>query len=184
METTPDRWTRKSSEAVADCRVFTVRRDACIRDRDGREASFYVIESADWVNVIPVTADGLVVMIEQFRHGIGETILEIPGGMIDAGETPYEAAARELLEETGYAAGELVELGRTDPNPAIQNNRVHHFLATGCTIAKATTFDEHESIVKRLMPVSDVERLFVEGGITHSLVASAFYFWRLRQDTL
>jgi 8-oxo-dGTP pyrophosphatase MutT (NUDIX family) len=184
MEITPDRWTRRSSELVADCRVFTVRRDACVRERDDREASFYVIESPDWVNIIPVTADGRVVMIEQFRHGIGETILEIPGGMIDGGETPGEAAARELLEETGYAAGELLELGHTEPNPAIQNNRVHHFLATGCTIAKATAFDEHESIVTKLMPVADVERLFATGGITHSLVSSAFYFWRLRQDSL
>jgi 8-oxo-dGTP pyrophosphatase MutT (NUDIX family) len=184
METIPHRWTRLTSESVADCRVFAVRRDACIREHDDSEASFYVIESPDWVNVIPVTADGQVVMIEQFRHGIGETILEIPGGMIDTGETPADAAARELLEETGYAPTELVELGRTDPNPAIQNNRVHHFLATGCAVTKATAFDEHESIVTRLLPVGEVERLFVTGGITHSLVASAFYFWRLRQDRL
>ncbi|MGH9901890.1 MAG: NUDIX hydrolase, partial [Pyrinomonadaceae bacterium] len=111
-------WRRQRSDQVADCRVFQVRRDRSANPRDGREHDFYVIEAPDWINVIPLTADDEVVMIEQYRHGTEEITLEIPGGMVDAGESPREAAARELIEETGYAAREVVELGRTRPNPA------------------------------------------------------------------
>jgi len=95
-------WRRGRSEQVADCRVFNVRRDFSADPRDGRVHDFYVIEAPDWINVIPLTDDGRVVLIEQYRHGTGEVSLEIPGGMVDEGESPQDAAARELLEETGY----------------------------------------------------------------------------------
>jgi len=94
MESKPDTWQRRSSKKVADCRVFTVREDDSVRASDGREGSFFVIESRDWVNVIAMTVDQRVVLIEQFRHGVEETILEIPGGMIDPGEDPLNAAKR------------------------------------------------------------------------------------------
>src|SRR2546423_14338687 len=107
----PLKWRRESSEYVADCRVFRVRRDMSADPRDGRAHDFYVIEAPDWINVVPVNARGEVVLIEQYRHGSREVSLEISGGMGDPGETPREAAARELLEEKGYAAAELLFLG-------------------------------------------------------------------------
>ena len=84
-------WRRRSSEIVADCRVFRVRRDLSVSPHRGSEHDFYVLESSDWINVIPLTADGEVVMIEQYRHGSEEVTLEIPGGMVDAGESPPDA---------------------------------------------------------------------------------------------
>ena len=95
MKTQPDIWKRIESKQIADCRVFRVREDLCRRvSGDQSEHTFFVIENPDWVNVIALTKDEQVVLIEQFRQGTQEVILEIPGGMIDGDEEKPEAAAR------------------------------------------------------------------------------------------
>jgi len=176
MESKPDTWQRRSSKKVADCRVFTVREDDSVRASDGREGSFFVIESRDWVNVIAMTVDQRVVLIEQFRHGVEETILEIPGGMIDPGEDPLNAAKRELAEETGYTSDNWTFLGKSRPNPAIQNNVIFHYLAADSAQTLEKEFDEHESITTKLLSLDGVSKLIATGEITHSLVIAAFYF--------
>lgn len=175
-------WRRVSSEPLADCRVFQVRRDRSANPRDGREHDFFVIEAPDWINIIPLTARGEVVMIEQFRHGTGEVTLEIPGGMVDRGEEPREAALRELLEETGYAGHEAALLGRTRPNPAIQNNWIHTFLARDVRFERAPVFDGTEHTAVRLVPLGQVPALVAGGTITHSLVVMAFYWLNLMNE--
>jgi 8-oxo-dGTP pyrophosphatase MutT (NUDIX family) len=175
MKDKPETWKRKASEEIADCRVFKVRKDFCERTSDRIEHTFFVVENPDWVNVIALTKDEQVVLIEQFRHGTEEIIWEIPGGMIDAGEEPIIAAARELVEETGFAAREIIPLGKSRPNPAIQNNWIYHFLALDCEKIKDTAFDEHESIFSKLVALEEIEPLIENGDITHSLVLAAFY---------
>ncbi len=175
-----DSWTRTSSEQVADCRVFEVRRDFCTRDPHGGESDFYVIDSPDWVNIIARTKGGDVVLIEQYRHGAEEMHLELPGGLIDPGESPIEAAKRELREETGYASGNWLELGRSRPNPAIQNNTIFHFLALDCEKDFETAFDEHESIATTVVSGNDIDRLVAGGQITHSLVLAALLLEKIR----
>ena len=175
----PGAWRRESSEHLADCRVFKVRRDVSVDPRGGRAHDFYVIEAPDWINVVPVTARGEVLLIEQYRHGTGELSLEIPGGMVDGGESPAEAAARELTEETGYEARELIPLGRTRPNPAIQDNWIHTFLARGCEYRHEPVCAGTEHTVVRLAPLSDIPRLIAEGRITHSLVVVGFHLLSL-----
>jgi 8-oxo-dGTP pyrophosphatase MutT (NUDIX family) len=169
-------WRRERSEQVADCRVFNVRRDYSADPRDGRVHDFYVIEAPDWINVVPLTDDGRVVLIEQYRHGTGEVSLEIPGGMVDAGESPADAAARELLEETGYEAGEVTPLGKTRPNPAIQDNWIHTFLARGLEYRREPLNAGTEQTVVRLVPVERIPALVEEGKITHSLVVVGFHW--------
>jgi 8-oxo-dGTP pyrophosphatase MutT (NUDIX family) len=168
-------WRRERSEQVADCRVFKVRRDYSADPRDGRAHDFYVIEAPDWINVIPLTDDGRVILIEQYRHGTGEISLEIPGGMVDAGESPREAAARELLEETGYEASEVVLLGKTRPNPAIQNNWIHTFVARGVEYRHEPLNAGTEQTVVRLVPLEKIPSLIEEGKITHALVVVGFH---------
>ncbi|MDT7778887.1 MAG: ADP-ribose pyrophosphatase [Acidobacteriota bacterium] len=175
-------WKRQRSEPVADCRVFKVRRDISADPRDGRTHDFYVIETTDWINIIPLTDSGEVVLIEQYRHGSESISLEIPGGMVDAGESPREAARRELLEETGYEASEVVFLGKTRPNPAIQNNWIHTFLARGVQFRHEPVFDGTEQTVVRLFPLEGVPALIAEGKITHSLVVVAFHWLQLAEQ--
>lgn len=171
-------WRRKESKQVADCRVFKVREDFS-ESSDGKDASFFVIESPEWVNIIPVTKDGHVVLIEQYRHGIGEITLEIPGGLVDEGENPKAAAERELVEETGYIPREVVLIGKSRPNPAIQDNWVYHYLAIDCEKTDEVKFDDHESIVTKIVPMSYVPKLFTNGKITHSLVVAAFHWFSI-----
>jgi 8-oxo-dGTP pyrophosphatase MutT (NUDIX family) len=180
-EASPLAWGRHSSEQVADCRVFRVRRDISADPRDGRTHDFYVVEAPDWINIIPLNDAGEVVLIEQYRHGTGEISLEIPGGMVDPGENPREAAARELLEETGYEASEVILLGKTRPNPAIQNNWIHTFLARDVQFRHAPLFDGTEQTVVRLVPLEEVPALIAEGNITHSLVVVAFHWLHLSE---
>lgn len=172
----PDVWQVKSSELLADCRVFRVRRDTSINSRTRREHDFYVLEAPDWINVIPLAASGEVVMIEQYRHGTGEVTLEIPGGMVDEGERPEETAAREMLEETGYAAREIVLLGRTRPNPAIQDNWIYTYLARDAEFRQPPVFETTEHTVTRLVPLARVPALIADGTITHALVVVGFYW--------
>ncbi len=182
MKTEPDIWKRKKSERIADCRVFTVRRDISTRESDGAEVSFFVIENPDWVNVIALTEKRQVVLIEQFRHGAGEVALEIPGGMVDENEAPETAARRELLEETGFSSKDFVCLGKSRPNPALQNNWIHHFLARDCVKTGETNFDENESITTKLAALGEIEQFIESGKITHSLDLAAFYKFQLLQS--
>lgn len=179
MSPKPEEWKRISSKEIADCRVFRVREDFCRRESDRAEAKFFVVENPDWVNVIALTKDNHVVLIEQYRHGTEDITLEIPGGMVDENESPAATAKRELLEETGFAAGEIVLLGETRPNPAIQSNNLFHFLAVDCEKSAETSFDEHEIIETKLVSLKEIENLITSGKITHSLVVAAFYFLNL-----
>lgn len=180
MSDKPDSWRRLSSKETADCRVFKVYEHLCERETDGKQGKFFVIESPDWVNIIALTTEKEAVLIEQFRYGTEEIIVEIPGGIIDREESAEAAAKRELLEETGYTAREWVFLGKSIPNPAIQNNTVFHYLALDCEKTAETAFDEHESVTVRLTALAEIGDLIGEGVISHSLVISAFYYLNLR----
>lgn len=176
MTQKPDVWKRVGSKQIADCRVFKVREDSCIRENTTEQHSFFVIENPDWVNIVAITKNGEVVLIEQFRYGTENVILEIPGGMIDREESPETAATRELAEETGYESSEFIFLGSSHPNPAIQDNTIHHFLARNCEKTRSTKFDQHESIKTVLVPYSEAKKLIASGKISHALAIAGFYY--------
>jgi len=172
----PKPWPIVSTRLARAFRIFSLRTDHARSPLTGSEHDFVVLESAPWVNVIPLTRDQEVVLIRQYRHGIREVTLEIPGGLVEAADTPLAAAKRELLEETGFRGETWIDLGYVHPNPAIQNNRCHTFLALGVTQAGPQALDEKEDIAVFLRPLVEIPRLIREGEITHALVVAAF--WR------
>lgn len=177
-------WPLQSSRVILETRIFRVREDT--RAEPGNEArthAFWVLESDDWCNVVAVTEARELVLIEQWRHGQAAVSLEIPGGIVDPGEDPARAAARELEEETGFRAGSVVPLGVLHPNPAILANRCHVFLAEGVTRAAdaRTHFDATERIETRLAPLAEVDELVRSGEITHTIVIAALHLYRLQR---
>jgi 8-oxo-dGTP pyrophosphatase MutT (NUDIX family) len=178
----PRRWNALETEALQDCTVFRVSRTLTESPHTGERHSFYRIDSPDWVNVVPVTPAGEIVMVRQFRHGLRDVTLEIPGGMIDPGETPEQAAARELLEETGYRAARLETLGSVNPNPALFGNRVFSFTAHGCErVAEVVNDGTEETVVELVSPLA-LRRLLREGRIDHALVMAAFLYFDLVRE--
>lgn len=174
-------WKTISSETIADCKVFSVNKKICV-SAAGREQphNFYILHPRNWVNVIPITTDNQVVLVEQFRHGTAGVTLEIPGGMIDPeDESPAHAGARELFEETGFVADELIHIGRNHPNPALQSNFCDTFLATSATQIQKPRFEGTEYIELKLVPVENIPELIFSGHITSALVIVAFHYLHL-----
>ncbi len=180
-DSAPAPWSVLQSTELADCRIFRLLSRRMRREHPEHEADFFLLDTPDWVNVVALTDDDELVLVEQFRHGVERITLEIAGGMVDPGETPRAAAERELLEETGYVAREWRQIGVIDPNPAIQNNRTYTFLALGAEAREEPSFDATEQCRTVLAPWSDTPRLVTEGHITHALVVVGLHFEMLRR---
>jgi 8-oxo-dGTP pyrophosphatase MutT (NUDIX family) len=164
-----------SSKTDKSYSVFSLRIDKARSPRTGREHNFFILEASPWINVIPLTEQNEVVLVRQYRHGIRRVTLEIPGGLAETHETPEEAAKRELLEETGYKASEMILLGSVHPNSAILNNQCFTFIAENAFYAGEPQQDEKEDIEVQLRPLAEIPRLIREGDINHALVLAAFY---------
>jgi ADP-ribose pyrophosphatase len=175
-------WERVSSQPVGDFGIFTIRSDRRISPRTRQAHDFFVIDCVNWVNVIAVTPDRRLVMIEQYRHGSNTVELEIPGGMMDAGDgSPEAAALRELREETGYEGENPRLIGQVFPNPAIMSNTCFTVLAENCRCLHPVKLDHAEDLLTRLVPLPEVPALVAEGKVRHSLVVAALYSFELRQ---
>lgn len=148
------------------------------------EGDFYVLKAPEWVNVIPITADKKVVCVEQYRYGIEQPTLEIPGGMVDPGEKPLEAIQRELAEETGFISDSWSTLGKVSANPAIMTNFTHLYLAEKCEFRESIehSMDTHERINVHTIPLDDFLGFVDEGIIDHSIVVAAVARYLLRQS--
>jgi ADP-ribose pyrophosphatase len=167
-------WTLLSSRALAEYKILRLREDRYRFEPTGAEADFIVCDSCDWGLVIPLTADGQVVLVRQYRHGVREVILEVPGGVLDPGESPEQAAARELREETGYEAERIRTVGKMLPNAALNNAWVHVLVADGCRRVGEPQPDPFEQIEVLLRPLSDIPAMIASGEMCHGLMIAAF----------
>jgi len=175
-------WETLGASSVYGCRLFSVTEHRRRSPRTGELHDFFVLESPDWVNIVPLTADRRVVMIHQYRHGIGEFTLEIPGGMVDADDpSPLAAARREMQEETGYDSDDVVPIGVIHPNPAIQSNRCHSYLARDVRLTSRVSFDTTEETEVALVPLDEIPSLIKSGAISHALVVVAFHHLSLSE---
>lgn len=166
-------WPELGSRPGPELMVCKARFDTLENPRTGAEMERVVLETPNWVNVVALTADQQVVMVRQYRFGTRALALEIPGGVVDPGEEPFDAAVRELREETGHTTEDWSALGSVEANPAFQDNTCFHFLARGAAATSALEQDPGEDLEVVLVPLADVPSLIREGTITHSLVVCA-----------
>ncbi|MFT3981458.1 MAG: NUDIX hydrolase [Ferruginibacter sp.] len=165
-----------STEYISRHQYFTARRDGYETPSGKIVDPYFVVELPVSVCAVAITEKNEVVMVEQYRHPIGETILEIPGGFIDAHEKPAEAIARELLEETGYSFEEYIELGKTAANPGVLNNYTYLFLATGGKKTAEQALDANEEITMHFKPVEEVRQMLLENKIPQAMHALCMFY--------
>lgn len=166
-------WPKLDSERGPDLLVCRARFDRLRNPRTGEVMKRVVLETRDWVNVVALTPRGEVVLVRQFRFGVGRVTTEIPGGVIDGGEDSLAAAQRELREETGHTAGEWIHLGSVEANPAFHDNLCHHWLALGAQRTHELEQDPGEDLRVEVAPLAEVLARIERGEIAHSLVVCA-----------
>jgi ADP-ribose pyrophosphatase len=170
------KWKTLSTEHVYKTPIFDLHRRRSSHPHRG-DRDFFILHAPNWVNIIPLTAAGEVVMIRQWRHGISEFTLEVPGGMIDPEDlTPMHAARREMIEETGYDADTILELGKVHPNPAIQGNICFSYVAENLREIGRIDMQGAEETEVALIPMTEIPNLIASAGIMHALTIAAFSF--------
>jgi 8-oxo-dGTP pyrophosphatase MutT (NUDIX family) len=172
-------WREISRNALHDYGIFKSR-ELKSRGPHGRDGRFIVLDAPDWAVVVPaLIKDGRrhILTIKQYRHGAGEVCAEFPGGVIEPGEEPAAAAARELVEETGYRAGRVLALGSCYPNPAFMSNRLHIFAAEDLELAGEQELDEHELVDLHIEPEDEVLKALGDPPWSHALMATAAWYY-------
>jgi 8-oxo-dGTP pyrophosphatase MutT (NUDIX family) len=175
----PSIWRRNRRDLYADCRIYKVWKDHCSHP-DGRQGDFYSIDAPDWVLVLAFTEEQKILVVRQFRFGLGQLTWEIPAGVMEKGESPEVAGARELLEETGYGGGDFRCFGTLRPNPALQSNRVFLVVAKGVCPLAGQQPDSHEELQVVTLSIGQFEQKITSEEIDHAIVVAAWSRWKLK----
>ena len=176
-------WEVLKRKLVNDFGIVKIHTKQARSPRTGEVRNILAIDFPDWALVLAITPEKEVVMVNQYRHGIEQVCLELPGGLIDPGDpSPEVAAWRELLEETGYQASGLVRLGECYPQPAVLSNRCFFFLADNAEQVQEPQMDEGEDIEILKVPLEDIRSMISKGEINHGMVLLAFYYFWVKQQ--
>ncbi|UQZ89097.1 NUDIX hydrolase [Deltaproteobacteria bacterium Smac51] len=178
---TPVVWPLVKDESVLKTPIFEVRRNVCQSPKDGQDKGFFVLDCPDWVQVLPITEDGRAVLVRQFRQGTRALSLELPGGVIEKGQEPLEAGQRELREETGYTSESWRHMASFKPNPAVNTNTAHFFVAEKARLTDSTEFDENEDIELVLVDLKELPGMVLRGEIDHAIMSAAISFYFMKE---
>jgi ADP-ribose pyrophosphatase len=171
------KWKVISSEYLFNDRWFKVRKEVCETPQGKIVDPYYVYDFSTWVGALPVTADGKIIMVKQYRHALGETCIEIPGGCVDDSDKNLEdAIAREVLEETGYSFTSYEYLGRISPNPSTNSNLLHMFLAKGGKKLAKQQLDDNEEIEVMELSIDELKQLIRENKIIQAMHISCIMY--------
>jgi len=171
------KWKTLKSEYLFRDLWFTIRKDTCEKSDGKIVTPYYVYEFPSWVNAVALTDEGKVIIERQYRHGSGEVGWEIPGGCVDDTDATFkDAAARELLEETGYVFDNYEYLGKTSSNPSTNNNWMHMYLATGGKLIQKQELDANEEIEIYLFTIEEVKELLRTNQFTQSMHVTALVY--------
>jgi ADP-ribose pyrophosphatase len=170
-------WEERSRTRVASCSLFELFASQRSSPR-GKTGEFSILTAPDWVNVVPVlrgaAGEDCFLMVRQYRHGAGIVTTEFPAGLVEPGEEPLHAAARELEEETGFRAGRMTLLGHVSPNPAFMTNWCFTFLAEDLSRVGEASLDALEELDALTIPVAEVQERIGTGELVNSLTLAAF----------
>jgi ADP-ribose pyrophosphatase len=167
------KWIVQEDKKVFETPIFDLHQTKSAPGKNETAGTFYVLNAPEWINIIAITTEKQVILVEQYRQGIDDVTLEIPGGMTDPGENPLTSAQRELEEETGYRSDSWISLGKVSSNPAILSNYTHLYLAENCRKATDQNLGEFEDIHTHLIDLDRFFELVTDGLIHHSIVVSA-----------
>lgn len=164
------KWKILSSEYLFNDLWFKVRKDICESPAGKIINPYYVYEFPEWATAFALTEDNKVIMVKQYRHPVGEVIVELPGGCVDDSDKDLQTAvARELLEETGYSFSSYESLGKISANPSTNTNWMHMFLAKGGRKVAEQKLDFNEEIIVELYSIDELKTLLRENRIVQSM---------------
>lgn len=169
-------WETLSSEYLVRAPWAILRKDVCRMQNGHIVPEYYVLEYPNWVNMVALTADNQFILVKQYRHGVKQEVLEIPGGVIDLGEDASTAAKRELLEETGYRFDTIEEISTLFPNPATANNITTSYLLTGGVKVQEQDLDDQEEIEVILVSPDELKQLLFENRFGQALHTAALFY--------
>lgn len=178
-----EKWNTIHKEELENLKIFKLQKIRRQNPKWIKQSDFYVLESPTWVNIIPLTRDNKIILVEQYRHGIDDITLEIPGGLVEINEEPIIAAKRECTEETGYSSIEEPELiGINLPNPAFLDNKCYSYLWKNCSKTNIQELDSNEDIEIHELKINEIKSMINNKKIMHSLTLTAFFYYSLKYN--